>query len=297
MAEDGFKTEIPLKAILFILGVMVLAVLAQGVFRAGSPPDINIKPAMSAIGKKTPVTIELTEPRRGLTFVKVELVQGDKIATVVDKSYPASSQIFFWKAKTEKDVLKTEVGRGVLPQLTGGSAVIRVTAGRANTWLRHPGPVVEEVSLPVKLTPPSLQVTSTQTYVAQGGCEAVTYRVGDSAVRDGVRAGSWWFPGYPLPGGGKQDRFAIFASPYDMAAPDARLVVADAAGNESEHTFIDKFYPHPFRTDNVIVDDAFFNNRDEMEDTAQRETGHRHAEQVFAPADQCKDGMQETDRV
>jgi murein DD-endopeptidase MepM/ murein hydrolase activator NlpD len=194
-----------------------------------------------------------------LTFVKVELVQGDKAVTIVDKNYPPSSQIFFWRDKTEKDVLKTEVGRSVLPALTGGTAIIRVTAGRAKTWLRHPDPVVEEVSLPVKLTPPSLQVTSTQTYVAQGGCEAVTYRVGDSAVRDGVRAGSWWFPGFPLPGGGKQDRFAIFAIPYDMAAPDARLVVADAAGNESEHTFIDKFYPNPFRSDNVTVDDAFFN--------------------------------------
>jgi hypothetical protein len=259
MAEDGFKTEFPLKAILFILCVLVLAVLAQGVFRAGSPPNVDIKPAMSAIGKKTPVTIEIEEPRRGLTSVKIELVQGDKAVTVTEKSYPPSSQFFFWSAKTEKDVLKAEIGRSVLPGLMGGTAIIRVTAGRAHTWLRHPGPVVEAVSLPVKLTPPSLQVTSTQTYVAQGGCEAVTYRVGDSAVREGVRAGAWWFPGYPLPGGGKQDRFAIFAVPFDMAAPDARLVVSDAAGNEAEHTFIDKFYPHPFKSDNVGIDDAFLN--------------------------------------
>jgi murein DD-endopeptidase MepM/ murein hydrolase activator NlpD len=259
MAEDGFKTELPYKAILFIIVVAVLAVLAQGLFRAGSPPDVDIKPAMSAIGKKTPVTIGIVEPHRGLISVKVELVQGEKAVTVIDKSYPSSSQFFFWSAKTEKDVLKTEIGRNVLPALTGGTAIIRVTAGRAHTWLRHPGPVVEEVSLPVKLTPPSLQVTSTQTYVAQGGCETVTYRVGDSAVRDGVRAGSWWFPGYPLPGGGKQDRFAIFAIPFDMTQADARLVVEDAAGNESEHTFIDKFFPHPFKSDNVQIDDAFLN--------------------------------------
>ena len=87
----------------------------------------------------------------------------------------------------------------------------------------------------------------------------VTYRVGESAVRDGVRAGSWWFPGYPLPGGGKQDRFALFAVPYDMAQPDVRLVVEDAAGNEAEKAFIDKFFPKPFKSDSLEISDAFIN--------------------------------------
>jgi murein DD-endopeptidase MepM/ murein hydrolase activator NlpD len=93
--------------------------------------------------------------------------------------------------------------------------------------------------------------------VAQGGCEVVTYRVGESTVRDGVRAGSLWFPGYPLPGRGKQDRFAFFAVPYDMAHPDVRLVVEDAAGNEAEMAFIDKFFPKPFKTDTIEITDAF----------------------------------------
>jgi murein DD-endopeptidase MepM/ murein hydrolase activator NlpD len=85
----------------------------------------------------------------------------------------------------------------------------------------------------------------------------VAYRVGESAVRDGVRSGSWWFPGFPLPGGGKQDRFAFFAVPYDMAQPDVRLVVEDAAGNTAEMGFIDKFFPKPFRSDNLDINDAF----------------------------------------
>jgi murein DD-endopeptidase MepM/ murein hydrolase activator NlpD len=259
MAEDSVRAGASLKAIIFIVGIVLLVLVAQGIFRAGSAPNIDIKPAMSAIGKRTPVTIAISEPRRGITNVKVELVQGDKVATVVDKNYPYGSQFSFWGAKTEKDVLKTEMGRSVLPGLTGGTAVIRVTAGRASTWLRHPDPVVEEVSLPVKLTPPLIQVTSTQTYVNQGGCEVVTYRIGDSTVRDGVRAGSWWFPGFPLPGGGKQDRFALFAVPYDMAQPDVRLIAEDAAGNEAEKTFIDKFTPNPFKSDNVEITDAFIN--------------------------------------
>ena len=257
MAEDNFRTGPSYRLVLLIPAIIVLALIAQGIFRAGGAPDIKIEPGMNAIGKRTPIKIQLSEPRRGLTHVKVELFQGDKAATLAEKSYQSSSQFFLWGPKVDKDILAVEAGRQTLPGLTGGSAGIRVTAERASTWLRHPGPKIEEISLPVRLTPPSLQVTSTQTYAAQGGCEVVTYRAGESAIRDGVRAGSWWFPGYPLPGGGKQDRFAIFAVPYDMAQPDVRLVAEDAAGNEATMGFIDKFFPKGFKSDNIEVTDAF----------------------------------------
>jgi len=257
MADDQFRSAHPLRVVFIVLGIILLAVVAQGIFRAAGSPGIKIDPGAAVIGKRTLVKIECSEPRRGLTHVTVELVQGDKTAKLEDKKYPVSSQFAFWGAKTAKDVLIVEAGRQTLPTLTGGTAAIRVTAERAGTWLRSPNPSAEEIVLPVRLTPPSLQVASTQTYVSQGGCEVVAYRVGESAVRDGVRAGSWWFPGFPLPGGGKQDRFAFFAVPYDMAQPDVRLVTEDAAGNAAEMGFIDKFFPKPFRSDNIDLDDAF----------------------------------------
>ena len=259
MAEEKFSSGRSLKIPLLTVVVLVLVFILFGIFRAGGTPVIRINPAMSVIGRRTPVSIEVSEPRRGLTHVKVELFQGENGVTLEDKTYPYGGQFSFWGPKTPKAVLVVEAGRQKLQSLTGGSATIRVTAERAGTWLRHPGPEIQEVTLPVRLSPPSLQVLSTQTYVAQGGCEAVVYRVGQTAVRDGIRAGSWWFPGYPLPGGGKQDRFAIFAVPYDLAQPDVRLVVEDAAGNQGEMGFIDKFFPKPFRSDNFEINDAFMN--------------------------------------
>jgi|WetSurMetagenome_2_1015567.scaffolds.fasta_scaffold64880_2 murein DD-endopeptidase MepM/ murein hydrolase activator NlpD len=261
MAEDHFAGHAgsPFKIIFLFVGVIVLAVFAQGFFRVGSVPDIKIEPGMSVIGKRTPVKVEITEPRRGLTHVTVDLVQGDRSVRLQEKNYPYSSQITFWGAKTIKDTILVEAGKQTLPTLTGGTATIRVTAERAGTWLRSPSPQVEEIVLPVRLTPPSLQVTSSQTYVSQAGCEVVVYRVGESAVRDGVRIGSWWFPGFPLPGGGKQDRFAIFAIPFDMTVPNVRLMAEDAAGNSAEMGVIDKFFPKPFRSDNMEIGDAFLN--------------------------------------
>jgi hypothetical protein len=259
MAENSIRSGLSLKVLLVLFGIMILALAAHGFLRVGSLPDIQIKPAISFIGKKTPITIEVFEPRRGLVHIKVELVQSGKSVIVAEKSYPISSQFVFWGARTAKDALRVEIGRNAMPDLTGGTATIRVTADRAGTWLRHPGPVIDEVSMPVRFVPPTLQVTSSQTYVAQGGCEVVTYRVGESAVRDGVRAGSWWFPGYPIPGGGKQDRFALFAAPFDMIQADVKLVVEDAAGNQAERAFIDKFFPNAFNADNIPISDAFLN--------------------------------------
>lgn len=257
--DEQFRSGSPFRMLFLLIGLILLACAVQGFFLVGGDPDVAITPAMPVIGKSTPVTIEVAEPRRGLTRVAVALVQGGKAVPLADKSYSASSQFWFWGDKTEKDVLHVEVGRRTIQTLTTGSATIRVTAERAGTWMRSPSPNVEELTLPVRLSPPSLQVVSTQTYVAQAGCEAVVYRVGESSIRDGVRAGAWWFPGYPLPGGGKQDRFALFAVPYDMAQPDVRLVAVDGAGNEAQAGFIDKFFPKPFRSDDMQVSDAFLN--------------------------------------
>ena len=259
MKDKSFESKVSFKPVLLIFALLVLVFAAQGFFCAGGSPDIQIRPAMPAIGTRTPVTVEVSESRRGLTYVKVELVQGNKSAIIAEKNYEPSSQFIFWGSKTAKDVLNAEAGRKTLPGLTGGTAAVRVTAVRAGTWLRSPSAAVEEVSLPVRLIPPSLQVTSTKTYVAQGGCELVTYRIGESTVRDGIRSGSLWFPGYPLPGSGAQDRFALFAVPYNMAQPDVRLVAEDGAGNVAERGFIDQFSPNPFSSDRLEISDAFIN--------------------------------------
>ncbi len=250
-----------MRRVLLLLVVLALLVFAGiAAFRAGGAPSIAIKPGASAIGKRTPIAVEVAEPGRGLSSVTVELVQGERAEVLKKQDYaPRPAWAFFGK-KTERDTLQVEVGRETVKDLKQGTATIRVTAARAGAWLRHPAPVVKEISLPVRLVPPTLQVVSGFHYVNQGGCEAVVYRVGESAVRHGVRAGDWFFPGFPLPGGGPQDRFAFFAIPYDMDdVSKVQLVAADDVGNETRASFIDKFFPRPLQRDTIKLDDAFMN--------------------------------------
>ncbi len=243
--------------LLLLAGILLLGIFAVGVFRVGAPPEITIVPVTPVIGKRTSVKIELAEPARGLSSVKVEFIQGDRVETLAERHYTPRSSLGFWGALTARDSISVDVGRDTISGLRPGDAIIRVRAGRSGTWLRHPQEAVQEISLPVRLTPPTLQITSIQTYVTQGGCGVVVYRVGESAVRDGVRSGDWWFPGFALPGGGKQDRFALFAVPYDMAEPKVHLIAADAARNEAERSFIDKFFPKPPKRDNIQLNEAF----------------------------------------
>lgn len=241
-----------------VLGLVVY--LGFAAFRAGATPEIAINPGAKAIGKRTPITIQVAEPARGLSSVLVEFVQGDRVEVLQKKNFsPLAAWAFFGK-KTDRETLQVDVGRETLKDLEQGTATIRVTAGRAGSWLRHPAPVVEEISLPVRLIPPSLGVVSSFTYVNQGGCEAVVYRAGESAVRHGVQAGDWFFPGYPLPGGGPQDRFAFFAIPYDMQdVSGIKLVAVDDVGNEARTSFIDKFFPKPLGRDTIRLNEAFMN--------------------------------------
>jgi len=237
-----------------------LAFLLLSLFRVGNEPVLTITPALPAVGKRTPITISAAAPGRGLSRVRVEMVQGERLETLADKSYTPRPAWAFWGDRTERDEIRVEVGRDTVKGLKGGTLVIRATADRVGSWLRSPAASVQELELPVRLTPPGLQLMSTATYVRQGGCEAVVYRVGDSAVRSGVQAGSWFFPGYPLPGGGPSDRFALFAVPYDMgSAEGVRLVAADDVGNEAQATFIDKFFPEPPGRDDIEITDAFMN--------------------------------------
>jgi murein DD-endopeptidase MepM/ murein hydrolase activator NlpD len=242
--------------ILLVLGAAAFAVVAA--FRAGPAPRIEVKAGLPGIGKRTPLRVVVSEPKRGLSAVRVEFVQGERVESLATRVHTPREPWAFWGEHTERDELELAVGSETLPRLQEGPARIRVVADRAGSWLRSPEPAVRELELPVKLRPPVLHVLSSFTYVKQGGCEAVVYNVGESAVEDGVHAGEWWFPGYPLPGGDERTRFALFGAPYDLEDPgQIRLVARDDVGNEARASFVDQFTRRPPRTDRIQISDAF----------------------------------------
>ena len=243
--------------ILMILALLVVAAVAAATFYTGAEPKVKVEPGLPGIGRRTPIKVRIEDPQR-VTKVRVEVVQGSDVKPVQEKEYQPKP---VWALGSAEPIEMTvDVGRETVKGLRSGDAVVRVSAEREGTWLRRPVPTVAEVKLPVRLAPPSLAVLSNFHYAAQGGSEAVVYRVGEGAVRDGVQCGDWWFPGFPMAGGDKQQRFALFAIPYDMSdASRIRLIAIDEVGNRAEAAFIDKFTPRPMGKDTIVVTDAFMN--------------------------------------
>jgi murein DD-endopeptidase MepM/ murein hydrolase activator NlpD len=244
--------------LIVVAAIVGVAIVGVSAFRVGPAPAIELEADLPGIGNSTWITITVEEPKRGLGNVEVAFVQGERIEILGSVDHTPLPPWKFWGERDATAQMRLQVGRATLEGLKEGEATIRVTAARAGAWLRRPGPSTEELTLPVKLRPPTLHVRSTHTYVSQGGCEAVVYRVGESAVRDGVQAGDWFFAGHPLPGGDPQDRFALFSAPYDLDDPaGVRLIASDDVQNRAEAAFVDRFNAKPIRRDTIRVDDSF----------------------------------------
>ncbi len=86
----------------------------------------------------------------------------------------------------------------------------------------------------------------------------MVYRVGDTVLRSGVRAGVFEATGFLLEGGGADDRFVLYAIPWDLGdAGEVRLFAEDDAGNRTEFPFLDLLKTIPPRTDTIGVSDDF----------------------------------------
>jgi murein DD-endopeptidase MepM/ murein hydrolase activator NlpD len=241
---------------LLVLALVAAAALAS--LRTGTRPQLSIEPALPGFGRATPVKITASTVGRGLSRLRVALYQGDRSQTLYDEEYRTRAAWALWGPRTLEQTIEIEVGSETVAGLEEGEATLEVEAAAPGTWLRKSPAELVRQQYPVMLRPPTLGPVSTQHYPAQGGAEAVVYRVGETAIRHGVRSGDSWFPGYPLPGGSADLRFALFAVPFDLDdSALIRLEAEDILGNRVQIAFVDKFFPRPFRSEAISVSDAF----------------------------------------
>ena len=249
------------RLVLPLLGVAVAALtyLVWAGLRHGDAPAIVIDVERHAIGKQAAVVARFSEPTGGLGAVRLELFQGERSVLLGERAFGRAAA---WTpvrgSFTPEATIEAVVGAEAQAWLAEGELTLRATADRMAGFLRSDDPVVVERRLPVRLRPPALAVTSAQHYLRQGGSGAVLLRVGPTAVRSGVRAGTVESLSYSRPGAAAGERFAIFAMPPDV--DDTARIVAfaeDDAGNRIEAPFVDALKKAPPRKAVMELSDAF----------------------------------------
>lgn len=240
-----------------VLLLVVLLVTTWYLFGQAPAPQLALSIAPDGIGPEAQVTAVASEPRFGLSAVEVILRQAGEQRVVAAEKYAPRSLLWPWGDKTARSSVTAEVGHRRQSWLVDGEAEVVVRATRhAGRW-RQPAPSEQLQVVTVQVTPPRLEVLSVGVRVRQGGSEAVVYRVGERAVRHGVRAGDHWFPGSSLAGEAGQF-FALFSAPWDDDRGDSlRLTAEDALGNRAEVPFVDHFTPKPVGTSTIQLSDRF----------------------------------------
>jgi len=239
--------------------VAVVAILAAVVFtqlRVGEAPALWVETDVPALGADSFVRVGASAPVRGVAHVAIRVQQRDLDRVIFSQAFPTQPAWAPWRPVPRDVELSVPVGADAVEGLEAGTATLTVTARGAGTLARSGPETVEEWSGPVLLRPPSLVDLSPNTWVAQGGAEAVVYRVGATAHRHGVEAGEYFFPGARRDELGEGRAFALFAVPHDFDGIDrVRLVAEDVVGNRAEVDFVDRFERRPLKRDTIRIND------------------------------------------
>ncbi len=247
---------------LLVILVALLAVLGLRV-TSQAAPTIEVLTKLEGIGQSTPVEFAVRDAQHNIKSIQLEVRQGGRVFAVpvagVTTEAPTSWWKFWTKRPVSKTTVQTRVGRKEIADLQEGRATL-VIAATNDSWGRffRGGRSEITLDLPVRFTPPQVQVLSFPHYVNQGGTELIVFKVSPGTTHSGVQVGDYFFPSWPVKDSLPETRLCFFAFPYmvDPSTP-ARIVARDDAGNQTVSNFTYRVFPKKFHTDTIQVTDEF----------------------------------------
>lgn len=215
-----------------------------------SKPVLDLDKTLSVIGIATPVQVHITATH-GIRHFSAVVEQGGHRYPLTESSKP-SKRFSFLRTKEPPTEISFVAGKKTVPDIQDGKARLIVSA--TSNDLRA-ATVTETRELTVVTVPPSLSVDSAQHYINQGGAELVTFSVGGYSTVSGVKVDGYTFRSFAQPG--KQQRFSLFAFPWNVPASTAPVAYAANPADQVTGHFWVKVFPKSFRKRDLVLDDAF----------------------------------------
>lgn len=218
-------------------------------------PQAVLVNAVEAVGRKTPIDIDVRCDTPGLRAVTVHLQAGGSAYELFSESYPKSS----WRGSglTAKRVhIEADLPQLKVPE---GAATLDVFVD-TYAWHLLPARGAPRLSVPttVDLTPPRVELLTTQHNARLGGAELAVFRQSPDTVRSGIEVDKYFFPSVTGYFADHDVALAFFAIPQDLTDEvRPRLIARDAAGNQREIYLPCTIKPRRFAERTLAVDDDF----------------------------------------
>jgi murein DD-endopeptidase MepM/ murein hydrolase activator NlpD len=216
-------------------------------------PVVKIDPAVKVVGNETPVSVHVEDPH-GVKRLTAYLEQNGQRQKVFEETQPPTRLFFFRKHLAPRDYAFT-AGKKQAQAIQDGKARLVVEA--VSNDLRSSSTTATS-DIEVNTKPLTIAADGFQHYINQGGSELVTFTVTGYWTEAGVRAGKYTFRSFPMPGKGDNERFSLFAFPWDLPADTVPVVYArNPAGAEVTARFWYKLFPKTFRKRDLELSDDF----------------------------------------
>ncbi len=240
-----------MKKLLLLLLILVFAAPAL-LFFLSSRPTLQIESPPKVVGVETPIQVRIESPH-GVRRITGAIEQNGTRYLVFERTQPAS-RFLFWRHPQAPAQVTFPVGRKMTAALKDGKAKLLIQAQANDLRALEDS---RQIEFEVISAPPKLAVDDFQHYINQGGCELAVGTISGYWTEAGVRAGQYSFRTFPLPGSKTQERFSLFAFPWDLPADTAPVFFARNPGAESKVRFLYKVFPKKFRSRDLEIDDAF----------------------------------------
>ena len=222
-----------------------------GLFVISGHTGLAATPEVKLIGASTPVTVQVTNPH-GVRRFTAYLEQNGARTTLFEQTAKATH--WWWSRGTPPRKFTFEAGKKKVPSLKEGKARLVVEAV-SNDMRGSMDRAAYDVN--VVLTPPGVIADGFQHYINQGGMELVTMTASGSWNEAGVKVADNRYRSFPLPGKSPEQRFAMFAYPWNLGPDVTPLAFArNQAGTEAVAQFWFKLFPKKFRVRDFPIDDA-----------------------------------------
>lgn len=243
------------RKIALISAALVLAVACY-FFWDSAPPSIVLE-TPSEVGAGSTIVLSVEDQGRGLGSLQVALRQGEYSRNLLEEHYPT---IYWpWERNQGRLLIELEPEEWLdRESLKEGPFELDVSASDAGDYGLFSDTVQLSLAMALDMTPPGIEVLSSQHNVRRGGAETVRYRIKGDSAGSGVMVGENRFEGFPAENGDGSEFVVIFVWAYDQPVEErVRLWAEDAVGNRMEILLPCQKIERKFRQRTLNVSDSF----------------------------------------